>query len=112
MDAETYLRGLPEDAQAALRALRGIVISTVPDAVEGFSYGMPAYKYRGKPLVYFGAAKDHLALYGNNVRFVADDPRIAEYVHSKGAIRFTSDRPLPQDLVVAILRARVAEIDA
>jgi hypothetical protein len=38
---------------------------------------MPTYKYRGRPLIYFGAAKRHLAVYGvfeGTVRFQPDSP--------------------------------------
>ncbi len=108
---DDYLAALPPDQRVALEALRAVIRNAAPAATEGIAYGMPAYKHHGKPLVYFGAAKSHLALYGNNARFVAHDPRLADFSVSKGTIRFTAERPLPADMVQAIIAARQAEID-
>ena len=58
-DVDTYLSGVPQPARATLEGLRATIRAHVPSAVEGFSYGIPGYKYRGRPLVYFGAAKNH-----------------------------------------------------
>ena len=37
---------------------------------------------------------------------------LAGYDTSKGAVRFQPDRPLPEDLVAAVVRTRMAETDA
>ena len=80
----------------------------VPEAVEGFSYGIPGFKYRGRPLVYVGAAKNHCALY-------ALDAALAEqagYETAKGTIRFPPDAPPPEALVKELLGLRIAAIAA
>ncbi|GEM_PF-5327550 len=38
-DVDAYLAGVPEDARAALQALRETIRSAAPGAEEGFSYG-------------------------------------------------------------------------
>ena len=40
---DDYLRGLPVDQAAALRAVAAVVERLVPRAEQGTSYGMPAY---------------------------------------------------------------------
>ena len=109
-DVDAYLRALPGDHRTALEGLRAAILAACPDALEGISYGMPGYKYKGKPLVYMGAAKAHLALYGNNARFLSQ-AELAGLDHSKGAIRCTPDAPLPAALVAKVVRSRMAEID-
>ena len=107
-DVEAYLSGVPEPARATLEGLRALIPRLVPDAVEGFSYGIPGFKYRGRPLVYIGAAKNHCALY-------ALDAALAEqagYETAKGTIRFPPDAPPPEALIKELLERRMAAIEA
>jgi uncharacterized protein YdhG (YjbR/CyaY superfamily) len=106
---DRYLAALPADQRAALQGLREQILALAPEAVEGISYGMPAYKVDGKPLVYFAAAKAHCGLYGNNARFLAPD-ELARIDHSKGTLRFTPDSPLPETIVEKVVRGRLREI--
>lgn len=107
---EDYLASIPASMRPALEHLRQIVVSAAPDAVESISYGLPTYKYRGRPLVYFGAAKKHCALYGISVdEYMAE---LAEYDASKGTVRFSPDRPLPDTLIEKLIGDRLASIEA
>jgi uncharacterized protein YdhG (YjbR/CyaY superfamily) len=63
-DIDGYLAALPEPARTTLTQLRQSIKAIAPDAVESISYGMPTFKHKGRPLVYFAAAKQHCALYG------------------------------------------------
>jgi uncharacterized protein YdhG (YjbR/CyaY superfamily) len=54
---DDYLDGLPAGEKAALGRVRALVRSAVPEVEEGTSYGMPAFRYRGRPLLGFRAAK-------------------------------------------------------
>ena len=60
---DAFLSALPADARGALQRLRATIAAAAPDAVEGISYGVPGFKYRGRPLVSFGAGKGHCAFY-------------------------------------------------
>jgi len=93
-----------------LEAVRRAIKAAAPEAVEGISYGMPGFKYRGRPLVYFAAAKAHCALYGPAVADYAEE--LAGYDTSKGTIRFPPEKPLPESLVKKIVRARMKAIEA
>jgi uncharacterized protein YdhG (YjbR/CyaY superfamily) len=106
-EVDAYLAGVPEPARGTLEGLRALIRRLVPDAVEGFSYGIPGYKYRGRPLAYFGAAKKHCALY-------ALDAALAEaagYDTSKGTIRFPADAPPSEALIKELLEQRMASIE-
>src|SRR5688500_880962 len=62
---DDYISRQPPAAQAMLRELREAVRAAIPEAEEGISgYNLPTYKVGGKGVVYFGAAKQHCALYG------------------------------------------------
>jgi len=83
-----------------------------PDAVEGMGYGMPAYKHRGRPLIYFGAAKHHCALYGIPAAIAEHERELARFDIDKGTIRFPFGAPPSQRLIARLLRSRMAEIEA
>lgn len=102
-----YLKSLPEDQRAALEKVRTQILAAAPGAIEHFGYGLPGFKLDGHPLMYFGAAKSHCALYGSVPQGFAD--RLKNYEVSKGTIRFAADKPLPATLVKALVKAKTAE---
>jgi uncharacterized protein YdhG (YjbR/CyaY superfamily) len=108
-----YLDGIDDAARRAeLRRLVDTARRIVPDAEEGMGYGMPALRYRGKPLLAVVSAAKHLSLFpfsGSIVEALADD--LDGYSVSKGTIRFDVDRPLPDSVVEKVVRMRVDEIE-
>jgi uncharacterized protein YdhG (YjbR/CyaY superfamily) len=105
---DEYLASVSEDKRAALQALRQIIRAAAPEAEECISYQMPAFRLNGM-LVGFAAAKHHCALYawnGSAVGMFADE--LAGYETSKGAIRFTPEKPLPETLVRHLVEMKVA----
>jgi uncharacterized protein YdhG (YjbR/CyaY superfamily) len=112
-DIDAYLAPLPADQRAALEQLRRVIAEAAPTAVEGRSYGMPAFRYRGRPLVGFQAARGHLGFYPMSPALIdTHAAELAAFSTSKGTIRFSPESPLPDDLVRTIVRERVAELDA
>jgi uncharacterized protein YdhG (YjbR/CyaY superfamily) len=110
---EAYLASLPDDQRLALEALRAVVKAAAPGAVDAISYGAPALRYHGRPLVAYMAAKKHCSLFPMGPSII-DQLRtdLAGFDTAKGTIRFTPDHPLPTDLVRRIVEARIAQIDA
>jgi uncharacterized protein YdhG (YjbR/CyaY superfamily) len=106
---DDYLAGLNADKRAALERLRKVIRAAAPKAEECISYGLPAFRLNGKPLVAFGAAANHCAFYpmsGSTVE--AFKRELKAYDTSKGTIRFQTDKPLPTALVRRLVRARIA----
>jgi uncharacterized protein YdhG (YjbR/CyaY superfamily) len=108
-DVDKYIAAAPVEVQAGLAKMRAVIRATAPSAVESISYGMPAYKYQGKPLVYFAAAKEHVGLYGPAV--VEFEGELQGYSTSKGTVRFPLDKPVPVTLVKKLVKARMAAIE-
>lgn len=110
-DIDAYLATLPPKTRAGLQKLRRIIRAAVPDAEEGFSYGMPAFRVDGRPLIGFAAARTHSSLYPMSsavIRSLAAE--LEGYETSKGTIRFPPDRPPSARLVGKLLKARMAEL--
>jgi uncharacterized protein YdhG (YjbR/CyaY superfamily) len=109
-EIDSFLAALPDDQRATLQKIRETVRATAPQAVESISYGIPTFKYKGRPLIYFGAAKNHCAIYGAAVA-ESDKEDLKGYDISKGTIRFSPDQPLPAALVERLVKARIADIE-
>lgn len=111
-EIDAILAGLPADQRAALQHLRETIAAVAADAVEAMSYGAPAFRYRGHPLVSYAAAKAHCAFYVMSPQVIVDHAADLDgFDTSKGTIRFTLDEPLPAELVEKLVRARMAESD-
>jgi uncharacterized protein YdhG (YjbR/CyaY superfamily) len=111
-EIDRVLAALPDDARTALEALRRTISAAAPEAVESINYGVPAFKYRGRPLVSFAAAKNHCSFYVQSPAVMeAHRDELAAYDTSKGTLRFAPIAPPPAALVAKLVRARVAETD-
>lgn len=110
---DAILGGLPADQRAAMQALRETIAAAAPEAEEAISYAAPAFRYRGRPLVAYSAAKAHCSFFPMSPG-VLDGFReeLAAFDMAKGTVRFVPDHPIPARLVASIVRARMAEIDA
>jgi uncharacterized protein YdhG (YjbR/CyaY superfamily) len=107
---DEYLAGVPEPARSTLNKIRASIRSAVPpEATEAISYGMPAFKYQGRPLVWFAAFSKHCSLYPMKASFTEALGNIKGVEVSKGTIRFPVDKPLPSALVKKLVKARIAE---
>jgi uncharacterized protein YdhG (YjbR/CyaY superfamily) len=110
---DAYLAALPADQRAALERLRARIRQVVPEAEELISYGMPAFKLRGRFLVSYAGWKEHCSIYPLTDTFLAAHAdALNGYDRTKGSLHFTQDRPLPDLLVEQLLRARVADLEA
>ena len=106
---DDYLASAPKDQRAALTKLRRTIKAAAPKATESVSYGIVGYKHNGKRLVYFGYAKEHLALYGD---FAAYGAELESFDQSgKGTIRFSPDRPISDRLLTKMVKGRIAQIE-
>jgi uncharacterized protein YdhG (YjbR/CyaY superfamily) len=106
---DAYINAQAADLQPQLTQLRQIITKAAPDAEESISYGMPAYKYLGKPLVYFAANKKHIGFYALPTANEFFKKELAGYDVSKGTIRFPLGQPLPVRLVSTIVKFRIEE---
>ena len=107
---DEYLARVPEPARTTLNKVRAVIRSAAPpEATEGISYGIPAFKYKGT-LAAYAAFSDHCSLFpmGSSV-IVAFKEELKGFETAKGTIRFPVDQPPPAALVKKLVRARVAE---
>lgn len=110
---DEYILLFPIEVQEKLLELRQAIHSLVPDVEEYIGYQMPAFRYKGKPLVYFAAYKKHIGFYpgAEGIRNFEADFEERKYAYSKGAVQFPISNDLPLDLVNNIVRFKVEETE-
>jgi len=108
-----YLATLSHEQRAAVEQLRDAIRAAAPGAEESFGYGMPAFRLRGEPLVWYAAWKRHYSLYPLSAAMLRGHAaEIEGYETAKGTIRFPASRPLPLALVGKLVAARAGELRA
>jgi uncharacterized protein YdhG (YjbR/CyaY superfamily) len=109
-EIDHYLGTLDEPKRTTLAQLRETIVAIVPDAEQCISYGVPAFKLRGKTIAGFAAFKSHLSYLphsGSVIRKLAEQTE--GYAKTKGSLHFPVDKPLPRKLVKQLLDVRMAE---
>ncbi|MEP6845918.1 MAG: DUF1801 domain-containing protein [Panacibacter sp.] len=104
---DEYINAFDAGTQKLLKQVRKVIKETAPGAEESISYGMPAYKLNGKPLVYFAAFKNHIGFYATPQGHSAFAKELAKYKQGKGSVQFPIDEPLPLDLIKKITKFKV-----
>ncbi|MFN8539428.1 MAG: DUF1801 domain-containing protein [Thermomicrobiales bacterium] len=108
-----YLDKLNAPEKAALERICQIARAAVPGAEEATSYGMPAFKHKGKPLLGFTVSQRHLSLHPFSPAAIDSvKDQLGGFDLSKGTIRFTPATPIPDDVLKQIIDARLKEIAA
>ena len=104
-----YLNMLPDNLYLPLENIRQIIKFLVPDVEETIRYMIPVYKHKGL-LVGYGAAKNQCSLFVMSPAVIKDfEEELKEYETTEVSIRFTLDKPIPNELITRIIMARVAE---
>ena len=109
-----YLAVLPEEVRVALEGLRKMIKAAAPGTTEVISYRIPVFKFQGRPLVGFGAAKNYCSFFTMSSSMILKLANMRErelkgYDVSGATIHFTPDKPLSAPLVTKLVKERVAE---
>lgn len=108
---DAYLALQPPELRQRLEALRALVHELAPEATERMAYGLPTFWLNGN-LVHIGAFKAHVGLYPGAEGVAAFAAELGPWTHSKGAIQFPHDEPLPLELIRRIVLFRVEQARA
>ena len=109
-EIDQYLDALEEPKRTRLARLRQTILDILPEAEQGISYGVPAFKVAGKTIAGFAAFKSHLSyLPHSGSVFPQLTDELRGYSTSSGALRFGIDQPLPVPLVEKLIAVRLQQ---
>ena len=113
-EVDAYITACRPDQATALQDLRARLTLLLPDHPEVMSYAMPGFREpgaKGRMVIGYAAFARHLGIYPHSGSVI---PRLdcTGFKTSRSGVLFTPDHPLPQALLVAIIRTRQAELAA
>ena len=109
-EIDEYLDALEEPQRTTLAQLRQTILDILPEAEQGISYGVPAFKVQGKTIAGFAAFKTHLSyLPHSGSVFPQLKDELTGFSASSGALRFSTGQPLPVSLVRKLIAARLQQ---
>jgi uncharacterized protein YdhG (YjbR/CyaY superfamily) len=106
---DAYINSYPETIRLILQEIRHTIRKAAPEAEESISYGMPAFKTYGKPLVYFAAYENHIGFYATPTGHKEFAKELSNFKQGKGSVQFPLDQPIPFELIERITRFRAKE---
>lgn len=109
---QEYISLALNEQKRRLSEIQKLIHQNAAGVTEKISYDMPAFLYKGKPLLYVAAQKRHIGLYAlpdTNVHFAKE---LREYKTGKGSIQLPNNNEIPLDLIRKIILYRIKTIDA
>ncbi len=103
-----YIANQPAEVRPLLQDIRETIRAAAPDATEKIAWQMPTF-WQGENIIHFAAFKKHIGLFpGGKATSVFAD-RLTEYKTSKGTIQLPLDRPIDHELIIDIVKWRLAQ---
>ena len=109
-NVDDYISDFSEDIRSVLENIRTTIRKAAPGALEMISYGIVAFKFHGKPLVYFAAFKNHIGFYPTPTGIEEFEKELSVYKQGKGSVQFPLDKPMPLKLIGKIVKYRMNKI--
>jgi len=108
-EVDAWFEALAPVEREALQALRQRIRELVPEAIERISYRVPTFVLDG-PLVALNASTSGLSLITMRPGLLVTlGDTLSGVSWSGSTLRFRPDRPLPDDVLRAVIDARVAQ---
>ncbi|MBF4163613.1 iron chaperone [Nocardioides acrostichi] len=110
---DDYYAQLSDAARPHLERLRELSLAAAPDLTEKLAWNNPAFHRDDVRLWMLQAFKAHCSLRFPTHQFADQRAAVeaAGYEAGEGFVKLPYDRPLPEDLLVALIGARLAEFE-
>lgn len=100
-----YLKEVPQERLSALKKIRELCLTYLPDHKESMSYKMPSYNRNNQVEVAFASQKQHISVYFliHEVMLNNKD-NLKGLNHGKGCIRYSNPSKIDYNLLVFLLK--------
>jgi uncharacterized protein YdhG (YjbR/CyaY superfamily) len=104
-NVDQYIAGAPKEARPVLNELRSIIKSTIPEAQESISWGVPFYRHQGD-LAGFAVYKNHVSFGGASALQKKDQERLEKEGYKTGnkVVQIKFEQKLPTTAITTILQ--------
>lgn len=111
---DAYISTQPPETQRALEELRSYIWQAAPQVSELMNYNIPAFALveggkRDQQIMIAGYPR-HVGFYPHPVVIEAFADQLTEYKFAKGSIQFRLNAPIPKDLVIKMVKYRLAQL--
>jgi uncharacterized protein YdhG (YjbR/CyaY superfamily) len=106
---DQYLDNFPPGIRTVLQAARKTIRAADPGLQESISYGIPTFSIGGRPVVYLGGWKKHISIYPIPELDETLVPQLAPYLSGKGTAKFPLNKPIPHELITALVQQLVKQ---
>ncbi|MGD1841021.1 MAG: iron chaperone [Thermonemataceae bacterium] len=107
-----YFEAQPENVRKALLELKECILKVAPQATELLNYNIPAYALvengKREQQIMIAGYKKHVGLYPHPTTMEKFDSELSEYKRAKGSVQFPLDKPLPKNLIIRMIKYRIA----
>jgi uncharacterized protein YdhG (YjbR/CyaY superfamily) len=110
-EIDDYLATVPAVHRETLSALRVQILDALPEAEEGISYSVPAFRVDGAVVAGFASFTNHMSYLPFSGSVLSElSTEIAGFTHTKSALHFTPNNPLRDELIKRLIAVRRSEI--
>jgi uncharacterized protein YdhG (YjbR/CyaY superfamily) len=106
---DDYIATFSPEVQTILQAARKTIHAAGPGLQESISYGIPTFSVSGRPVVYLGGWKKHISIYPIPELDESLELQVVPYVSGKGTAKFPLSKPIPHDLITALVQRLAAQ---
>jgi uncharacterized protein YdhG (YjbR/CyaY superfamily) len=106
---DDYIASFAPQVQAELQAARHTIHAAAPGAEESISYAIPTFSLAGRPVVYLSGWKKHISIYPVPELDARIEPKVAPYLSGKSTAKFPLGKPIPQELIAALVKRLVTQ---
>lgn len=113
-DVDQYISAQPPDSRRALEELRSCIWQAAPHVTELMNYNIPAFALvaggkRDQQIMIAGYPK-HVGFYPHPDVIEAFSDRLKDYKSAKGSVQFPLNARIPRDLIIEMVRCRLAQL--
>ena len=113
---DEYIDAQSHPQAELLQDLRKAILEAVPDAIETFNYGVPAFSLvkngKANQQIMIGAFKNHVGIYPHPTTIVKFEKELSKFKQGKGSIQFPLDKPIPSKLIEKMVKFRKKQIQS
>ena len=113
-EVDDYISTQSADAQKALKELRTMIWESSPYVCELMNYNIPAFALveggkREQQIMIAGYQK-HVGFYPHPDVIEKFKEQLVDFKYAKGSVQFPLSKPMPKELVVGMVKFRVAQL--